>query len=188
MASRLDLALSNISLKVKIKREYSDNRSAGFYIFDPNTGAELTTIDIDIISVKDSRIYQIGPVSFSGVKPSSVICDKICAISSHLVFRRAKDLLDLYALGHCLTVKTSEIYCALNSTTNTIDSFNEFTTRQSDLRHAFEKLKRIQSKPDFTTVYSYLTDFLEPFIEKNQADLIWDNHRSSWTTAPSMNY
>jgi hypothetical protein len=101
--------LANLLLEVKVKREYGENKSAGFHIVDRNSGVVKASIDIDLNSDSNYRMYQFGNMMFNGVMPDSVISDKIFAISSNLVFRRTKDLIDLYALAHCVTVNTADI-------------------------------------------------------------------------------
>jgi len=96
------------------------------------------------------------------------------------VFRRAKDLIDLYALAHCVTVKNTDIYSIWERENRIVDTFNAFVNRQDELRHSYEKLRRIDAKPDFNVIYNYLTDFLTPFIEVKPTALVWDNKTSCW--------
>ncbi|MDR1871648.1 MAG: hypothetical protein LBS60_06930 [Deltaproteobacteria bacterium] len=181
LIAKLNYALESLSLEVEVKRVFGENKSAGFKIIDRHSKVVKTSIDINLNSDPSSRMYQIGNVMFNGVMPDSVVSDKICAISSNLVFRRAKDLLDLYALAHCVKINTTDILQKLTQKNLVIDSFNEFITRQKDLKHAYDKLVRIDFKPDFSTVYSYLSIFLTPFIEKNLTTLIWNSHKMCWT-------
>jgi hypothetical protein len=52
--------------------------------------------------------------------------------------------------------------------------------RQGDLRHSYEKLRRIDAKPEFDMIYGYLKQFLTPFIEEKTAALVWDSSKSGW--------
>jgi hypothetical protein len=110
-----------------------------------------------------------------------VIADKISVVSSDKIFRRAKDLIDLYALSHCVSVKTADIRAIWERENRAPGVFDAFRNRQGELRHSYEKLRRVDAKPDFDVIYDYLTRFLTPFIETKTAVLGWDNSKSSWS-------
>jgi hypothetical protein len=129
----------------------------------------------------DSRMYPYGETILLGVTPDNVIAVKINAVSSDKLFRRAKDLIDLYALAHCLTVKTADICRIWERKSLAIGTFEEFRNRLNDLRHSYEKLSRVDPKPEFDKIYYYLTQFLRPFIEENSAPLVWDRAKTSWS-------
>jgi hypothetical protein len=57
----------------------------------------------------DSRTYHFANMTFQGVTPDNVIADKISVVASDKVFRRAKDLIDIYALAHCVNVTIADI-------------------------------------------------------------------------------
>jgi hypothetical protein len=48
------------------------------------------------------------------------------------------------------------------------------------LRHAYEKLRRVDTKPEFDTIYGYLTRFLAPFIEAKTDLLVWGGGKGDW--------
>ena len=138
-------------------------------------------IDIDMRASINSRTYHFGNVTFHGVTPDNVIADKIYVVASDKVFRRAKDLIDLYALAHCITVRNTDIHHYWERENRVIGTFNAFTKRQDELRHSYEKLRRIDTKPKFDVIYSYLVSFLSPFIGAKTTTLIWDTKASVWT-------
>jgi hypothetical protein len=185
LATMLNRAISPLGLHAMAKREYGDLISAGFKIAD-STGEIKLLIDIDMRPAVDSRAYQYGNAAFRGVTPDSVIADKISVASSDKIFRRSKDLTDLYALAHCVTVKTADIYRILERESRVIGTFDAFKNRHGDLRHAYEKLRRVDAKPEFDVIFSYLTQFLTPFIEAKTAALIWDNGKSNWSSGEPL--
>jgi hypothetical protein len=186
LTEMLNLALSGIGLTAVVKREYDEKTSAGFKIVDSDNDAKLS-IDIDMRASIDSRTYQYGNTTFRGVTPDSVIADKVSVVSSDKIFRRAKDLIDIYALSHCVTVKTADIRALWEREHRVIGSFNAFLNRQGDLRHTYEKLRRVDVKPEFDAIYGYLTGFLTPFIEAKNAALVWDNKTSGWSDGTQAN-
>jgi hypothetical protein len=181
LTDMLNNALSGLGLTAVVKREYGDKISAGYKIFK-SVGDIKLSIDIDMRTAVDSRTYQFGNVTFRGVTPDNVIADKISVVASDKVFRRSKDLIDLYALAHCITVKTTDIRGIWERESRIIDTFNAFTSRQSELRHAYEKLRRVNTKPEFDELYGYLTQFLTPFIDTNPLSLIWNNEKCNWVS------
>jgi hypothetical protein len=179
LTAMLNRALCSLGLSAVVKREYGDKISAGFKIVDTAGDAKLS-IDIDMRATVDSRTYQYGNVTFQGVTPDNVIGDKISVVSSDKVFRRAKDLIDLYALAHCVTVKTAAIRRIWQCESRTIGTFDAFRNREDDLRHSYEKLRRVDTKPEFDIIYGYLTQFLMPFIKVKTAALVWNSGKSGW--------
>jgi hypothetical protein len=95
------------------------------------------------------------------------------------VFRRTKDLIDVYALSHCVSVKTADIHSIWERESRIIGTFDAFCNRQDELRHAYDKLRRIDVKPEFDTIYNCLFKFLQPFIEKDTSHKIW-NKNLTW--------
>ncbi|MDR1703758.1 MAG: nucleotidyl transferase AbiEii/AbiGii toxin family protein [Clostridiales bacterium] len=176
----LNQALSLLDLYAVATREHGEKMSACYDILGATNNELYMTIDIDMRQSTDIRTYQYGSVTFRGVTPNSVISDKISAVSSDKVFRRAKDLLDLYALAHCVTVKTTDIRIIWERESRVIGTFDAFLHRKSDLKHSYEKLRRVDMKPKFDAVYNYLLLFLMPFIKAGRADLTWDKEKSEW--------
>jgi hypothetical protein len=179
MTSMLNTALMSLGLTAIPKREYGEKVSAGFKIVDAGGDIKLS-IDIDMRTVTYRRSYHFGNITFEGVAPNNVISDKISVVSSDKVFRRIKDLLDLYALAHCVKVKTADIYGIWDEEKRSIGSFDAFINRQKDLNHSYEKLRRVNPKPEFTAVYTYLKRFLTPFSEVKNLSLVWDNFEGGW--------
>lgn len=185
LTERLNSALAGLGLNAVAKREYGQKMSAGFKILDADGDVKMS-IDIDMRAVVDSRTYQYGNMTFQGVTPDNVIADKISVVSSDKVFRRAKDLIDLYALSHCVTVKNSDIHGVWEREGRVIGTFDAFRNRQDDLRHSYEKLRRVESKPEFGAIYSHLARFLAPFVEAKTAALVWESHKNGWQAAAPL--
>ncbi|MDR1421909.1 MAG: hypothetical protein LBI64_03480, partial [Coriobacteriales bacterium] len=65
--------------------------------------AERQTKDIDANWVgappSMSRLYHYGEIGIRGVLPTEILADKISVLSGRHIFRRAKDIFDVYALA-----------------------------------------------------------------------------------------
>ncbi|GHV47663.1 hypothetical protein FACS189499_05560 [Clostridia bacterium] len=181
LTEMLNNALCIRGLKAVVTREHDEKKSACYDVLDALSGELCMTIDIDMRASVDSRTYQYGNTTFRGVTLDNVIADKISAVSSDKIFRRAKDLIDLYALSHCVTVKIADIRAIWERENRVIGSFDAFRNCQSDLRHSYEKLRRVDTKPDFDEIYGYLNRFLTPFIQAKTDALIWDNRENDWS-------
>jgi hypothetical protein len=48
------------------------------------------------------------------VYPIQALSDKISVLSSNPIFRMAKDVIDTYALAHCLEIHTKDIYSTIH--------------------------------------------------------------------------
>jgi len=162
------------------KREYGEKKSAGVNIIEKNTNAIITEIDISMKPVIGSKIYYYGEMSIKGVLANEILADKISVLSSNHIFRRTKDIIDVYALAHCVNIQSGEIFDIYDKTKRTLQSFGAFLNRKSELEHAYKTLKGVEGKPSFAVIYSYLHKFLIPFIEKDYNSKIWDNKNELW--------
>ena len=79
---------------------YGVGRSAGFELNDKNTGELLFTMDVDVNRpAVPTKIYEVEGVKFRGVTSSQILADKISVVSTNKVFRRIKDVVDIYYLS-----------------------------------------------------------------------------------------
>ena len=162
------------------ERAYATGKSAGIRLVDAESGVKIISMDITIKPVIGHRIYHYGEIAIRGVLPDAVLCDKISVLSGERIFRRAKDVLDVYALAHCLEIRTADIYATLEKAERELGFFESFLTRRADLEHAYGKMRGITGKPDFSSVYSYLGKFLEPFIMRDRNPKVWRCYEDSW--------
>lgn len=162
-------------------REYGEGRSAGFKLKDKKTDEVILSMDIDIKSLIGSKTYFYGEIAFKGVLANEIIADKVSAMSTDAIFKhRTKDIVDVFALSHCVNISTQEIYELCKKMGREINSFYAFYERKADIEHAYNMLKGIEGKPPFTEVYCYLEKFVEPFAIRNAADKIWSADKVSW--------
>jgi hypothetical protein len=166
---------------VKYDREYIPGKTTGGITVTNAVGKQILTMDIDIKGVTGQKIYNFEADRIRGVLPTEIFADKIAAISGDKVFRRAKDIVDVYALSSCVSVSTDEIYYTSAQTGNEIKAFDGFLNRKYDLGHAYDKLRGVEGKPPFETVYSRLKAFLSPFIEHDRTPRVWSVDMAGWS-------
>jgi len=162
-------------------REYGAKMSAGVSIREKNTDEEIISMDISIKPAHGSRIYHYGEISIKGVFANEILSDKITVMSKKTIFRRVKDIVDVYAIAHCVRVRTFEIFEMFKKNPNReVGIFDEFYNRCQDIAHAYEKLEGVEDKPQFDVVYSYLKKFIQPFAEKDIIPKVWIGSKAVW--------
>ena len=161
-------------------REYGDKKSAGIYIIESATNERIVTMDVDIRPICGSRTYHYSEVGIRGVLANEILADKIVVLSGMRLFRRTKDVVDVYALAHCIRVLTTEIMGIIGSKHLELGEFTEFLTRRVDLEHAYNKLQGVDGKPLFDEIYQYLNRFVTPFVSKDKTPRVWNSGKRSW--------
>lgn len=166
------LTRNNIDLNVSIYRMYGEGRSAGFELSDNSTGEILFSMDIDVNRpVASTKIYEIEGIRFLGVSPSQMISDKVSVLSTDKVFRRIKDVVDLYYISKVFTFNKADIVQTLKDTGRSLDSFNGFLHRTDDLRHSYDKFRFAGdiNKPSFDDVYLTVKEFIRDILPKERS-------------------
>ena len=155
------------NLSVSLSRMFGEGRSAGFDLTDSDSGDMLFSMDIDVNRpLLPTKIYEVDGLHFRGVSPAQMLADKVAAVSSDKVFRRIKDIVDLYYLSQVIEFNKAEIMAALQTSGRVLEDFHGFLRRRGELEHAYEKFRFAGdlSKPPFKTVYrsvkSYIKDVL----------------------------
>lgn len=186
MVERINDCLKDIDgdYKAVAIREYGENRSAGISIIEGSTGNEIASMDIDVKPSLGEKKYFIGEACIKGVLADEILMDKISALSGRMPFRRTKDMVDIYALTHCVEVKTRNIFRAFENAGRVCGDFSSFVTRTEDMKHSYEKLNIVRGKPSFDEISDYLGKFLKPFLQNDSvADKTWNCRTQEWTNS-----
>lgn len=160
---------SGIDLDVNIYRMYGEGRSAGFELTESNTGEVIFTMDVDVNRPKvPTQIYEVDGIRFCGVSPSQMIADKVSAISTDKVFRRIKDVVDLYYISNVFEFDADEVLQTMKNSGRTLDSFHGFIHRTEDLKHSYEKFRFSGevNKPLFEDVYRSVKAYIKDVLPK----------------------
>ena len=105
-----------------------------------------------------------------------MIADKVAVVSTDKVFRRIKDVVDLYYISKVFEFDVQNIYSTLKCSERTMGDFQGFLQRKEDLRHSYDKFRFAGdvNKPPFDAVYRevkiYLKDVLPKEASKEDAD------------------
>jgi len=166
-------------------REYGEKMSAGISLREKQTDEEIISMDIDMRPIHGSRMYHYGEIGVKGVLVDEVLADKLTVLSKQRIFRRVKDMVDIYALAHCVKVNTGNIYELFKKNPDReIGAFDEFIHRRQDVEHAYDRLRGITDKPPFSQVYDYVISFIQPFANRDETPRVWSSENLSWDICP----
>ena len=123
------------------------------------------------------RLYRMyGEKRSAGFELVDRNTDKVAVVSTDKVFRRIKDVVDLYYISKVFEFDVQKIYSTLKCSERTMGDFQGFLQRKEDLRHSYEKFRFAGgvNKPPFDAVYRevkiYLKDVLPKEASKEDAD------------------
>lgn len=163
--------------EVRLYRMYGEKRSAGFELVDRNTDEILFSMDVDVNRpITPTQIYEVEGICFRGVSPLQMIADKVAVVSTDKVFRRIKDVVDLYYISKVFEFDVQKIYSTLKCSERTMGDFQGFLQRKEDLRHSYDKFRFAGgvNKPPFDAVYRevkiYLIIIVDP--EREYGELV----------------
>ena len=162
---------SGLDLTVSIYRMYGEGRSAGFELADSNTGELLFTMDMDVNRpIPPTKIYEVAGIRFCGAVPIQMIADKVAAISSGKVFRRIKDVVDLYYISKVFPFDRDVVIETLRAGGRSLEDFDGFLHHPEDLRHSYEKFRFTGdvSKPPFEEVYHTVKTYISDVLPKER--------------------
>ena len=164
----IDTAVKQVdsNYKARLYRKPEVNVSMGISILDENDMI-VSKIDMDI---KDNPFYVICNIDDVDIKYSNfskMMCDKLRSLSSETVFRRMKDLLDVYLIISDNNISKNDIKIVLEYENKKMGDFSTLLNNKEKARHGYETLKYIDNKPEFDIVWNNVIDYLkkEKFIK-----------------------
>jgi len=132
----------------------------GFNILDENREL-ITKIDLDI---KDNPFYiecNINDVNRKYSSLEKIMTDKLLSLSGTHVFRRTKDLLDVFLIIKNHQIDTRKVEEILNYESKNLGDFSTMISNKSLLEESYNKLERITNKPSFDEVWDSIIAYLE---------------------------
>lgn len=159
-------------------REYGNGKSAGLKFIQNDTGTELTSMDLSIRENNNTFRYSyINGIQFYGQSIDKIVADKVLVCSSRKVFRRIKDVIDLYILSYCWSGSNIQILQLIQASGKSIEMFNEFMNNYTELLHAYSKYSNTATENiPFEIIYSRVKIFLEPYIRIVTTNHIWNGN------------
>lgn len=161
------LRKNGIDLNVRMYRMYGEGCSAGFELSDPDTEEILFTMDMDVNRpAQPAQIYDVAGLRFRGISPTQMLADKISVLSTDKVFRRIKDVVDLYYLSQVFELDRITLMQTLENSGRQLGSFDGFLHRPDELCHAYEKFRFSGdvNKPSFDAIYNAVKQYMEDIL------------------------
>ena len=165
------LTKNGIKMDIKMYRMYGPGRSAGFDLVDQQNGEILFSLDVDINRpTSPSQIYEISGIRFRGVSQNQMMADKISAISSDHVYRRIKDIVDLYYMSQVFAFDRDTLTESLLRSERSLGSFDGFLHHKPELKHAYEKYRFSGdiNTPSFEAVYTEVKNYIKDILPKER--------------------
>ena len=142
------------SLDIQINRVFGERKSAGFKIVNENK-EKIASIDLSVRQNQfcEPYISYVNGILINGASLSKMLSDKIYAISGENVCRRIKDVLDIYIISFITEIDVGELGRIWKETGRELGDFEAYKTKSAELKEAYDKMKGIKNKPDFSEVY-----------------------------------
>lgn len=173
----------NPSYSACITRNFTDNQSAGLRILD-EYNQPIIKADIDVNKTPNIEIYRMHGITFRGSAIEEMLADKITAVSTRNIFRRTKDILDIYAIDKYIAYDKNKLIKCLSK--RNIGSFTEFTSNKDMIEHAYNKLRGIENKPEFNTVYQHVIQLCKNVTTEKQSCLQPNRHKTTKRRLPKL--
>lgn len=168
-------------LEVRLIREATERRSSGFEVLLENQN--LFSFDISLRKNQFTTEYITrNGVTFIGASKEKIFIDKISAISSRILYRRTKDIYDLYLLSMLEGYYIGEINYVLEHSGRRLSEFNEFINDIGEIKNAYFKMRGIINPPEFDIMYGRVRDFCSPYITKGytSGNGLWNVKAGLW--------
>lgn len=169
------------NLEVRLVREATERRSSGFEVLLKNQN--LFSFDISLVENEFITEYTTkNGVTFIGASKEKIFVDKISAISSRTLFRRAKDIYDLYLLSMLEGYYVREINYVLERSGRRLSEFSEFINDIDEIKNAYFKMRGIINPPEFNVMYGRVRDFCSPYITNGytSGNGLWNVNAGLW--------
>lgn len=177
--------------KLNIKYQISNIKIMGKtvrYFIKGNNGVRFS-IDAN----NDSNRYSYDEIKINGVKinfftPNIILADKLASAASNHIYRRTKDLYDIYLISTVFEFKLPKLVKRIKSKREIDTSHIEIYNPESleNLKKGYRALQFIEAsaKPDFNEVYERIKYFTYPIYATLQDEtvcrLYWN--KNEWVT------
>lgn len=181
---------NNLGLQYKlidrrsIKKGLDLSDSLKFEILDKNNDSTVK-FKIDM-NIKPNNIvtFEYNPdLNMTTYDATTMVTDKIHAISSEKIFRRIKDLYDISVLASLYDFSYLDIKKHIEVKFGSIGNLKNMLTNENiyDIMHAYEKYNAfLNEKPDIRVVWSIVEAFVKPFYCNWKEELTWNHKIGRW--------
>lgn len=152
---------------------YRDNSMCTTFSIDVNLSSNAITFDKLDINNKTIDRYPAG----------YMIADKMKVIATEMIYRRTKDLIDLYILSQLENYTYEDLYNIVHEKLGNLQFNSIFFLDGCDknkLLHAYSKLARVSNKPNLLDVITRVSNFTVPLYVHTRHIKNWDTKLGEW--------
>lgn len=135
------------------------------------------TLDFDINRFNNWEFTVKLESGLTCYSKETILADKFIVLSSKLIFRRIKDLIDIYLLSLTETESLEELKIIIDRRLQhkkiVLGDFCEFDTRIADLEKAYLKFKGLSEDIPFEKVYKRVSSFTTPLRLSENVKARW---------------
>lgn len=161
---------------------YFKNGSAG-YDFVVTAGMEQMRIGIDL-NVAPMHIISIDYTDTFNIPTYDIytmLADKMAVMCNRVIFRRIKDLYDIYAILHLADISYAQLWQRVERKRPGVVSQRNYMLlpeHYDSLQHAFTQFKGIEQHHDFDSIISVVSYFMTKYMKGDV--VIWDHNQLIW--------
>ena len=139
-------------------------------------GIDLNVAPMHIISIDYSDTFNIPTYDIY-----TMLADKMAVMCNRVVFRRIKDLYDIYAILHLTDISYPQLWQRVERKRPGVvrrSTYMLLPENYDNLQHAFNQFKGIEHPHNFDSVLSVVSYFMSEYLKGDV--VIWDHNQLIW--------
>lgn len=166
-----------------VKVRNLSNTSAGFVFrvsdgrFEDRVGIDLNISPINCITVDTTETFNIPTYDLY-----MMLADKMSVMCGHVIFRRIKDMYDIYVILHLRDIDKKVLKNSIQMKRPNSVSKSDFMILPDNyekLLHSYQKYRGFPNVK-FIDVACLVTSFMWGFLEDREEFVIWDHNQLIW--------
>lgn len=139
-------------------------------------GIDLNVAPMHIISIDYTDTFNIPTYDIY-----TMLADKMAVMCNRVIFRRIKDLYDIYVILHLADISYAQLRQRVERKRPGVVSQSNYMLlpeHYDNLRHAFTQFKGIEQHHDFDSIISVVSYFMTKYMKGDV--VIWDHNQLIW--------
>lgn len=158
------------------------NGSAGYdFIVSAGTEQMRVGIDLNVAPMQIISIDYTDTFSIPTYDIYTMLADKMAVMCNRVIFRRIKDLYDIYAILHLADISYAQLWQRVGRKRPGVVSqcnYMLLPEHYDSLQHAFTQFKGIEQHHDFDSIISVVSYFMTKYMKGDV--VIWDHNQLIW--------
>lgn len=158
------------------------NGSAGYdFIVSAGTEQMRVGIDLNVAPMQIISIDYTDTFSIPTYDIYTMLADKMAVMCNRVIFRRIKDLYDIYAILHLADISYAQLWQRVERKRPGVVSQHNYMLlpeHYDSLQHAFTQFKGIEQHHDFDSIISVVSYFMTKYMKGDV--VIWDHNQLIW--------